>query len=107
MLQRLPAEIVGRAVVTDDEQEIRAQVARRDACADRVVPPSGYGSLAAACKRAMAPRVKASLNSPVRILCQALSSVTHWPAWMPSREARVGWPPPPTDARKTSASTSM
>lgn len=28
MLQRLPAEIVGRAVVSDDEQEIRAQVGR-------------------------------------------------------------------------------
>jgi molybdopterin adenylyltransferase len=28
MLQRLPAEIVGRAVVSDDEEEIRAQVRR-------------------------------------------------------------------------------
>jgi len=28
MLQRLPAEIVGRAVVTDDEEEIRTQVRR-------------------------------------------------------------------------------
>ena len=28
MLQRLPAEIVGRAVVSDDEQEIRDQVGR-------------------------------------------------------------------------------
>jgi molybdopterin adenylyltransferase len=28
MLQRLPAEIVGRAIVTDDQEEIRAQVRR-------------------------------------------------------------------------------
>ena len=28
MLQRLPAEVVGRAVVTDDEEEIRTQVRR-------------------------------------------------------------------------------
>src|SRR5579864_1874371 len=44
MLQRLPAEIVGRAVVSDDEDEIRAQVRRYlGADPDLIVLTGGTG----------------------------------------------------------------